>query len=222
MIVTTKKSMSKAVAAYLEANPVLTRYLQNGLINITALALSLQNHDSEVFGGVPATTVSMAIRRYARSLAASSLNKLVLDTKQLSFVTRSNLTELIFVKNDEKRKVGLELFQIISRTKHFSCLVEGEQEIVLLTDYPVDELSNVKEVEGAISHRTKNLAFISINFSISLREVVGVYNQVTTLLAAANISIHAFHTIGGEILILVRNEDLLEAQRVLSFQSATI
>ena len=44
---------------------------------------------------------------------------------------------------------------------------------------------------------------------------MGIYSHITSILAVADIPIHSFHTIGGEILILVKNEVLVKTQEVL-------
>ncbi len=219
MIVTTRFTMSKVVGTFLQQNPLILKYMQMGLINITSLAKHIKESDTAFFSKATTTAISMAVRRHVASAPKVDSRQATNWDKNLQFVVRSNLTELIFVKSDEKRQVGLQLFHKISKTKHFSCLVEGEKEIVLLTDFPVDKLLESKGVINSITHQTEGLAFISIDLPIELREIVGVYSTITTQLALADISIHSFHTIGGEILILVRDEDLVDAQRVLSGQT---
>lgn len=207
--------MSNVVKSYLKTNPVLTKYIQMGFVNINALARHIKTNNSEISSKSTIASIGMDIRRQIAKLPRSYGSKSLSIDQQLHIVTRANLQELIFDKIGKNRQICLDLFNRISKTKHFSCLVEGEKEMVLLTDFSLDKISNVKSPKKTVSHQTSGLGFISIDFSIGLREVVGVYSYITTSLSLANIPIHSFHTIGGEILILVRNEDLIKAQEVL-------
>ena len=81
----------------------------------------------------------------------------------------------------------------------------------MMTDCSLHELMKESNVQKSISYQTTRLGFISVNLPIRLREVVGVYGLITSTLAVAQIPIHSFHTIGGEILILVKNEDLFRS-----------
>jgi aspartokinase len=155
----------------------------------------------------------MNVRRYIARLPKPVKPSISASDSASHVVTRANLEELIFNKNNKNRETCLNLFNELSKTKYFSCLVEGEKEIVLLTDCILIE--KLKKISKLVSYHTIGLGYISVDFSIKLREVVGIYGVVTSALASANISIHSFHTIGGEILILVKNEDLIKAQEVI-------
>ena len=203
--------MSSTVETFFKTNPLLVKYTQAELVNINSLARYIKNNFN-INSSVAA--IGMEIRRFLSKIPKQNKNKVIQVDAPLHIVTRTHLQELIFDKNN--RQLCLDLFNRITKTKNFSCLIEGEKEIVLLTDYDVNELLKTKEIKQNVSNHTTDLGFISVDFSIKLRTVVGVYCYVTTALASANIPIHSFHTIGGEILILVKNEDLIKTQEVLS------
>lgn len=208
--------MSNITLSYLKTNPLLTKYAQLGLVNINSLARYIKTTTQGINKNDTVASIGMNIRRYISHLPSIVKPSINTNTNKLHVVTRANLEELIFTKNSANRQVCLDLFHQLNKTKYFSCLVEGEKEIVLLADCVLNgKLSAKKAVKNA-SYHTTGLGYISIDFSINLREIVGIYGCITSALASANISIHSFHTIGGEILILVRNDDLIKAQEVLT------
>lgn len=208
--------MSNAIELFLKRNPIITRYAQIGLINISSLSKYIKENNIDIDPEVSIAAIGMFIRRYLSHLPKTKQNKTFITDHPVNLVIRTGMRELIFNKTLENRRQCLILFEKISRTKHFSCVVEGEQEIVLLTDHPLSNLLKNNSLRKQVAHQTKELGYISIDFPIKLREVLGVYNYVTQVLFLANISIHSFHTIGGEILILVKNQDLVKAQEVLT------
>lgn len=208
--------MSNTIKAYLQSNPLITRYVQYGLININSLARFIKENKLSNEGENSVAAIGMDIRRQMKQLPNMEQPTFVPPGQKLHVVIRTNIEELIFNKNEMNRRVCLNIFHKISQSKHFSCLVEGEREMVLLTDYSLDKLIKREHLKKMITLHTNGLGFISIDFPIALRKVPGVYSQVTSALFLAGISIHSFHTIGGEILILVNNEDLLKAQEILT------
>jgi hypothetical protein len=207
--------MSKTIKIFFQKNPLLARYAELGLINITSLAEHIEktNPSSEKKSSI--ASIAMTIRRYLANLPKNtSIQHLSLELP-LNFVVRSNLQEVIFTKSDKRRDLVQEIFQQLSNQNGFSCLIEGEKEVVLLTNYPLGEILKEIPIKEQLIRYTHDLGFISIDLPISLREVVGVYSHITSVLAVADISIHSFHTIGGEILILVKNEDLVKTQEIL-------
>lgn len=208
--------MSKVVEAFLAQNPLLSKYVQMGLVNITSLAQYLKENNSTNVRANTVASIAMSIRRHIAKLPATKPPSPIPQNIPLNLVVRSNITELIFAKDKDNRSLSRRIFQEISSTKDFSCLVEGEKEVVLITDRNLHQLMTKNNLQKTISHQTTGLGFISVDLPIRLREVVGVYSLITSTLAVAQIPIHSFHTIGGEILILVKNEDLISAQEVLS------
>jgi len=208
--------ISKAVETFFIQNPLLSRYVRMGLVNITALAQHMKKRGFGLDSKNTVSAIAMTIRRYFIKLPTVDATAFIFSNTPYHLVVRSNISELIFTKDTDKRLLSRSIFQKISNLKHFSCLVEGEREIVVMTDCSLHELMKESNVQKSISYQTTRLGFISVNLPIRLREVVGVYGLITSTLAVAQIPIHSFHTIGGEILILVKNEDLSVAQEVLA------
>ncbi|OGK20344.1 hypothetical protein A2866_04665 [Candidatus Roizmanbacteria bacterium RIFCSPHIGHO2_01_FULL_39_8] len=206
--------MSNTLASYLKKHPLLIAYIQNGFVNLNALARFIKKNKK----GLDSTSLpalSMELRRYISNLPKQEIISLDFSKYSLQLVTRTNIHELIMNKTAENRQECLNVVNTISKTKYFISLIEGEKEMVVMTDYPVNKILDDQKLKEIITHVTGGLGFISVNFPIELRQVPGVYNFITFGLVEAKISIHSFHTIGGEILILVKNEDLTRTQEVL-------
>lgn len=205
-----KNNMSTITTEFLKKHPLLILYTQMGLININALARYIKENSMEMDLSSSAA-ISMDIRRYLSKMPKQKKPHFTLEP--LHIVTRTHIQEFVFNNNMQNRKICLALFDRIAKLNQFSCIVEGEKEIVFITNSftPLG-----KDEKKNISFHTEGLGFISIDFPMKMREVIGIYNYITSALMLANISIHAFHTIGGEILILVKNDDLLKTQEALS------
>lgn len=207
--------MSRAVLTYLRKYPLLTRYAQNGLVNFNALARLIKESSKQTNDSTSLAALGMDLRRYIAKTPKVSVRPFDFSKYSLQLITRSNIHEIILNKNLANRKRCLEVISEISQTKYFVSIVEGEKEIVIMTDQPLKELLKTKGLKKIVNHETGDLGFISANFPIELRDVPGIYGLITSSLAEAEISIHSFHTIGGEILILVKNKDLAHAQEIL-------
>lgn len=200
--------MSSPALSYLQKYPLLTKYARGGLVNLNAVARLLKKHNKKVKDKVSLEAISMELRRGIAKLTEMSIAPFDFSKYSLQFIIRSNISEVILTKTLKNRKKCLKIVSDISQSKYFISMVEGEKEIVLITDHPLTDILKDK-------HHTTGLGFVSINFPVELREVSGIYSILTSALAGAGISIHSFHTIGGEIIVLVRDEDLSRTQEIL-------
>lgn len=207
--------MSNVIKTFFQENPLLARYAQLGLVNITSLAEYIEKANPSLEKKPSIPSVAMTIRRYLESLPKDASSQHISLELPLHFVVRSNLQEVIFTKSEKSRELVHKVFQQLSNQGDFSCLIEGEKEVVLLSANPLGEILKEIPIKKQLIRYTQDLGFISIDLPISLREVVGIYSHITSMLAVADIPIHSFHTLGGEILILVKNEDLVKTQEVL-------
>ncbi len=207
--------MSRAIPTYLRKYPLLTRYARNGLVNLSALARLMKRNNKQTDYSSSLPALEMDLRRYISKTPKIPITPFDFSKYSLQLITRTNIHEIILNKNLTNRKRCLTVVSEISQTKYFISVVEGEKEIVIMTDQPLKELLKMRGLKNIVNHRAGDLGFISVNFPIELRDVPGIYSLITSSLAEAEISIHSFHTIGGEILILVKNEDLVYTQEIL-------
>lgn len=207
--------MSNAISHFLKLHPLISVYAQKGLINLNALSRYIKEIGHEADSSISDAAMGMDLRRYLSKLPKTEETIVDFSKYPLQLVVRTNINEVVLNKNNENRKLYIRIINKISQTKYFISIVEGEKEIVLMTDYSLKELLEKEKTKNNITHYINGLSFISINFPIELRLVPGIYNIITSCLAEMNISIHSFHTIGGEILILVKEQDLHKTQETL-------
>jgi hypothetical protein len=207
--------MSNVISNFLKQYPLLLSYAHKGLINLNALARYIKENSAQIDESVTITAVGMDLRRYIAKLPASLTSPIDFRKYSLQVISRSNIREIVVDKDVKNRNYCLDIVNKISKTKSFITIVEGEKEIVLMTDHPVEKILQKGKIEKNIKSYIGELSFVSINFPIELRLSPGIYSIITSSLAEANISIHSFHTIGGEILILIGDEDLAKTQEIL-------
>jgi len=203
--------MSNTISTFLQQNPLLLKYTRSGLININALARYMKENIHHVDDSVTLPALGMELRRYIAKLPNMSETSINFSNYSLQIIARSNIEEIVLGKDVKNRIFCMDLVDKISKTKNFISLVEGERELVVMTDYQLKEFIAVSGNE--FIHNT-GLSLISINFPIELRVQPGIYSIITSSLAEAEISIHSFHTIGGEIIILVKDENLSKTQEI--------
>lgn len=207
--------MSTSVLDFVNKQPLLLYYVTQGLINLNALARFIKKNNKELDTTLTVSAISMELRRGIGKLSFSHKHTLNFQKYNLKIIARSNIYEAVIRKDSINKKEYLNIVNTISSANDFISIVEGEKEIVIMTDYSLRNMLSKQRNTIKIENYTEGLSFISINFPIELRLMPGVYSMITTALAVKNISIHSFHTIGGEILILVKDEDLLKTQHIL-------
>lgn len=206
--------MSIDIESIFIQNPFLKKYLQLGLVNISALADFALKSSTDKNNKKTTSSVGMALRRYARTLPPVKFYEHGLDEHDLKLTVRSSIQEVVFTQNPANLKLAYQLAQEIQANNAFLSLVQGEKEITLFTDFDGKDIFQGENMpENAVLNT--DLGLISIDIPISLRQKVGGYSYITSILAEANIAIQSFHTTGGEVLILVKKHDLLKTHEVL-------
>jgi len=208
--------MSKTITLFFAQNPLLEKYAQMELVNIMSLASYIENSSLEADRKTTTSSIAMQIRRYIKSLPSKNLSLNSSINTSCKLISRSGISELIYNKTEKNRAYSQHIFQKLIKRNQFVSLVEGEKEIVIITDFPYDKLTGLAETRKYMCKRTQDLGYISIDLPMKLREVVGVYNTITSIFTTHQIPIHSFHTIGGEVVILVKNRDLIKTQKALN------
>ena len=203
--------MSNDVVTQLRKYPLLLRYAKSGLVNLMALSRLLKSGND----APSLEALGMELRRYIAKSHVPPMQAFDFSPYSLQLISRSNIREVILDASEGNRKKALEVAHEITGSKYFVSMMRGEKEIVIMTDYPSKDLLNLKGIKPLITHQTDGLGFVSVDFPIEMRHIPGIYSIVTSALSESEVSIHAFHTIGGEIIILFQEKDLLRAQEVI-------
>ncbi len=204
------------VKGELKKNPFIIDILQQELVNISALALKLQPAiEKELGKKVRTTAISMGLRRYASETSKKSIFQWRFPDN-LEISTKSQIYEVAIEKTPEVKKILDYLYKNIKRNKgEFLSFVEGTYEIVIFTNQ-----KNKKYVKQAIKKHNitsecDNLAYVTVNWEKITKDIPGIYYRITRALAFRNISIQSFHTIGAEMMIFFKEENLVDAYQVI-------
>lgn len=204
--------MSKSLQIQLYKYPLITEYAKLGLINLMALARIIDPEKKK--GSVEAK--SMELRRYFSKAENQTTRIIDFSNYTLQITARTGIREIILRKSHNHFQKSLDITKKISDQGYFSSVIQGERECVIITDIPAQELNKLADQKLILHQKTEDLTFISINLPLELRKEIGVYSLITSALASKNISIQAFHTLGGEVIILLKQSELIRAQETLS------
>lgn len=201
----------------LEKNPFLIDVLQQELINVSALALKIQPAiEKELVKRVKTTAISMALRRYTSETSKKNIFQWKFP-KNLEVSTKSQIYEVAIEKTPNAKKIFDQLHHNIKRQKgEFLSFVEGTYEIIIFTNQ-----RNKKQVKKAIKNQkitseNDNLAYVTVNWEKFTKDIPGIYYRITRALAFRNISIQSFHTIGAEMMIFFKEDDLVNAYNIVN------
>ena len=200
----------------LEENPFLIDILQQELVNVSALALKIQPQiEKELSQKVKTTAISMGLRRYASETSKKAIFKWKFP-ENLEVSTKSQIYEVAIEKTPKAKTILDQLYANIKRQKgEFLSFVEGTYEIVIFTNQ-----RNKKQVKQAIKSQKitsekDNLAYVTVNWEKITKDIPGIYYRITRALAFRNISIQSFHTIGAEMMIFFKEEELVNAYQIV-------
>jgi len=199
---------------FLDNNPCIKRDLSKGLINSRALAkyiIKIQKMDATI------DAVISSIRRYEmgkRDDIFLNARKLISQTINLS--TRSGLTEISLIKDDETQRFIPELFDTIEHSRgEVLRVIQATEAIKLIVDEK--NLDNVISVfpKNKIINIDKNIAEINMHMAPKMIKTYGILAVISNELAINSVNILEVMTCLPEMLLFVKEEDILKAYQVL-------
>ncbi len=200
----------------LEKNPILIEMIHKKLVNISAAAKNLHTKiEKEIGKKVEVAAVSMAIRRFILDYSAKPIFQFSFP-KDIEIATKSKIYEVAIEKTPEISKILEYIYAHIKRHKgEFLSVVEGTYEIVIFTNQKNKQYIQEALRSQNITSECNDLAYATINWEKTTKDIPGIYYQITRELALKNISIQSVHTIGAEMMILVKEDALVDAYRAI-------
>jgi len=199
---------------FLGNNPCIRRDLSRGLINSRALAkyiLKTQKMDATLDA-----TIS-AIRRYELGRQDDTFitaRKLIGQTINLS--TRSGLAEISFIKDDDIQRSLPELFDIVDYARGEALrIIQATRSIKILIDEKNIENTTDLFPKDKILKIDRNLAEINMHMHQKMLNTRGILAVMTNELAINSINIIEIMSCIPEMLLFVKEEDVLNAYQVL-------
>lgn len=199
---------------FLDNSPCIRSDLSQGLINARALAkyiLETQKMDTTL------DAIISAIRRYELGRQDNifmTARKLIGQTINLS--TRSGLTEISLIKDDDVQRLLPELFDIIDYARgEVLRIIQATESIKLLVDEK--NLENITDLfpKDKILKIDRNLAEINIHMHPKMITTRGILAVMANELAISGINIMEIMSCLPEMLLFVKEEDILKAYQVL-------
>jgi len=199
---------------FLDNNPCIKRDLSKGLINSRALAkyiIKTQKMD------VTLDAVISAIRRYdIREKDDIFLNARKLISQTINLSTRSGLAEISLIKDDDVQRCIPELFDIIEYSRgEVLRVIQATESIKLIVDET--NLEDVISVfpKNKIINIDKNLAEINMHMHPKMIVTYGILAVIANELAINSVNILEVMTCLPEMLLFVREENILKAYQIL-------
>jgi len=199
---------------FLDSNPCIKRDLSLGLINQRALAKYILKQKKM---NATLDAVISAIRRYEldrQDDVSIIARKLISQTINLS--TRSGLVKISLVKDDDvQRSIPRlyeninysrgEILRVIQATASIKVLIDESNQEDITDLFPKDKILKI----------TKNVAEINIHMHPKMETTYGILGVIANELAINGINIVEMMSCFPEMLLFVKEEDILKAYQVL-------
>lgn len=212
------ESIGKITEDIINRSPFLRESMTEGLINISALARKIQPEIEEVTGKeVKEGAIVMAIKRMSPGL----YHKLNVKIKNVlgelgDFLVRSNLSDYTYQNSDSLEARQSELIKLLnSESDSFFALCRGVTETTIITgDKNKETIERLFQNEKLIAS-TQNLASVTVKLPHINTEIYGIYYYILKQLAWEGINIIEVISTANEFTVLVAQDDVDKAFKIL-------
>lgn len=212
--------ISTVVQDLVETSPFLTEALQDGLINVSALARRLQPEITKRLGKeVKESAIIMAINRLqfgALVYVERGLKEFFAKISDIG--VRSNLVDFTF-RNSTTLHQGIgRLLEVIHQNyaNSFYSFSQGVSETTIIVTDAVQEEVHQLFGKEALQSKRENLSAITLMLPKENRQLYGVYYYILKELAWKGINLVELISTSNEFTVLVSHEDLNETFTILS------
>jgi hypothetical protein len=212
------KTVSSIVENYIKTKPFLLSALSQGIINLTSLSRNMMIELESEFGKeVKQGAIVMALKRLSVDLDFRLNHKIVKVLKNLGEITvRSSLTDYAFAVSDTILNNQADL---ISEINGFSDIFytssRGVSETNIIVSESVSHLVDKHFAEQKLIQRLDNLASITVKLPKENVVIPGIYYFIFQRLAWEGIIINEVISTSNEFTILVSEEVVDVAFRVI-------
>ena len=211
--------VSDVVNQLVNRSPFLREAMADNLINASALARKLKPRVSAILKKeVQQGAILMAIKRLPNEAPTMKTRRLRDFLRKLTDISvRSNLVDYTFRHSDTLlNKQGVLLGIISDHPNSFYTFSRGISETtILITEDLAEPLEELFRKETLLDKRIE-LASISLMLPEENRSLYGVYYAILKVLAWEGINLVELISTSNEFTVIVRQEDLEDAFRVLT------
>ena len=210
-------TVQQVVRHELSSYPFILDMLQQDVLNVSAVAEKLSPKiKAELRKEVKITAISMALRRVAQEFSKKQMFHWKFP-RNIEISTKSNIYEIAIKKEahlhnlwgDIRRRLG-------NKAGTFLSLVEGNYETVFLTNQSNKKILKHVLRNSEMTSERDFLGYLSVNFEPDTKNIPGIYYQITRALAFNDISIQSCHTMGAELILLFKREDVMRAHEAVT------
>ena len=201
----------------IEKDPNIQLGLQRDLINIRALARYIAKQLDEKNIEASEDSIISAIRRYPKENAFKDRLEHAREiVSQSTLTTRSHIANIALAKGKEAINVLREIFLLVNLERGETLrIVQGEESIKILIDEKnADKIVRIIP-KSIILNVQKDLAEINMHLHPEAVKTPGIVLVLTTELMLNNIIMYEIMSCVPEMLIFVKENDLLRAYQVL-------
>ncbi len=212
-------TVQEAVQKILKQSPFIEDAIQEGYVNLTALAIKIQPQVIKIVNkDVQKGAIVMAIKRYQPSLNAMKRQKDVSNYLQNmgDIIVRSGLIDFTFKNSETLMAQRLRLLDYIkNKPEIFHTASKGVFETNLITSATIAE--PVEEIfkEEALINKVEQLASLTLRLPIDNYCVPGIYYIILKKIAWANINIVEIVSTTNEFTIILDEKDINKGFQIL-------
>lgn len=212
------KTIAEFVQEELNRYPFLMEALQEGLINVSALARSLQPTVSRAAGReVKEGAIVMAVNRLPVGGGHFMLREIRAFARQLTDIrVRSNLLDYTYLNSDTLIRAQAQLLAVVSeRPKTFCTYSQGVAETTIVISSGFEVVMEELFQGETLTDLTRNLSAVSLMLPETNRQLYGIYYYILKDLAWQGINVVELISTSNEFTIIVADKDLDQTFSIL-------
>lgn len=205
-------TIARQVRVYIEGNPAVRECLALGVVNLTALArvigqeLRIEQREA----------IEAACRRYRRTRDSTEREKAARHVFRRSRIeTRGHLALITLLPSEENAsKLESSLYELLASGRLLRVVPTTEEIVLVVTESGVPFVSSAMNPEGFMKVR-RDLVEVRVRTPESLEEMPGAVAFLFATFAAEGIDILQIDGCYKDTTLLIKNQDLPTAYRVL-------
>lgn len=218
MTKTAHGAVTRMTQKYIGAHPTIKDCMRRGVVNFSALSRQIcEEYDFDQFDAV-----LIACRRYYNRVKNQESNEKAIHRllQRAKLRIKSPIMVVIIEKAKDLDKI-LSFYKAIKADKGDFHIIEGESVFTLITN--TEYYQDVKDAfRNKIKKVTRDLVAISMLFDERIETTTGVVSYVYGLMAYNNINVLEEMSCWTDLVMVIHEEDLPRALKVLNFDKSDI
>lgn len=212
------KTIASAVETYVKSKPFLISALTQGIINLTSLSRIMKEEiQAQTQKPVRSGAIVMALKRLSTDLEYRYSHKIIKTLKNIGDITvRSGLIDYNFkVSNTLLAAQANLLSQLQLSSEYFYTSSRGVNECNIVVSEHLAPFVNTYLEQEECLHKEENLSSITLKLPTENVAIPGIYYFVFQRLSWDGINIYEVISTSNEFTILVNDEQVDKAFRVI-------